>query len=122
MSQLAIVSAFADLPDTRRTAGQRHNQALCLALFTLAVAAGNRGFLAIGDWLKAYHNELVALFQPAKGRLPSYSTIRRTLLRMEDQIYSACLSQFFGIQPLPGETIATDGKVLQSSYEAISND
>ncbi len=53
MSQLAIVEAFADVPDTRRTAGQRHNQALCLALFTLAVAAGNRGFLAIGDWLKA---------------------------------------------------------------------
>ncbi len=25
------VSAFADLPDTRRTAGQRHRQALCLA-------------------------------------------------------------------------------------------
>jgi hypothetical protein len=41
MSQLAIVEAFADLADTRRTAGQRHTQALCLALFTLAVAAGN---------------------------------------------------------------------------------
>ena len=122
MSQLAVVEAFADVPDTRRTAGQRHNQALCLALFTLAVAAGNRGFLAIGDWLKAYHNELVALFQPAKGRLPSYSTIRRTLLRVEDQIYSACLSRFFGIQPMPGETIATDGKVLRGSYEAISDD
>lgn len=39
MSQLPIVEAFADLPDTRRTAGQRHTQALCLALFTLAVAA-----------------------------------------------------------------------------------
>ncbi|PZV10340.1 MAG: ISAs1 family transposase, partial [Leptolyngbya sp.] len=37
MPQLAIVEAFADLPDTRRTAGQRHQQALCLALFTLAV-------------------------------------------------------------------------------------
>ena len=122
MSQLAIVEAFADVPDTRRTAGQRHNQALCLALFTLAVAAGNRGFLAIGDWLKAYHNELVALFQPAKGRLPSYSTIRRRLVRVEDQIYSACLSRFFGIQPMPGETIATDGKVLRGSYEAISDD
>jgi hypothetical protein len=24
MTQLAIVEAFADLPDTRRTAGQRH--------------------------------------------------------------------------------------------------
>jgi len=48
MSQLAIVEAFADLCDTRRTAGQRHQQALCVPLFTLAVAAGNRGFLAIG--------------------------------------------------------------------------
>lgn len=122
MTQLAIVEAFADLPDTRRTAGQRHSQALCLALFTLAVVAGNRGFLAIGDWLKAYHNELVALFSPPKGRLPSYSTIRRTLLRIEYPVYSACLSRFFGVQPLPGETLATDGKVLRGSYEAISDD
>ncbi|UBF25864.1 transposase family protein [Kovacikia minuta CCNUW1] len=122
MTQLAIVEAFTDLPDIRRTTGQRHRQALCLALFTLAVAAGNRGFLAIGDWLKAYHAELVALFAPPKGRLPSYSTIRRTLLRLEYPVYAACLARFFGVQPLPGETIATDGKVLRGSYEAISDD
>jgi len=42
MSQLAIVEAFTALPDTRRTAGQPHTQALCLALFTLSVTAGNR--------------------------------------------------------------------------------
>jgi len=100
MPQLAIVEAFADLYDTRRTAGQRHQQALCLALFTLAVAAGNRGFLAIGDWLKAYHDELVVLFQPPKDRLPSYSTIRRALLRLDYREYSARLSRFFDIQPL----------------------
>lgn len=122
MSDLAIIEAFADLRDTRRTAGQRHTQALCLALFTLAVAAGNRGFLAIGDWLRAYHDELVSLFQPTKGRLPSYSTIRRTLLRIEYERYSACLSRFFDIQPLPGETIATDGKVLRGSYEVDNGD
>ncbi|XGV97730.1 MAG: ISAs1 family transposase [Leptolyngbya sp. BL-A-14] len=122
MSELAIVEAFADLPDSRRTAGQRHHQALCLALFTLAVVAGNRGFLAIGDWMRAYHEELVALFAPPKGRLPSYSTIRRALLRIEYPAYSACLSRFFGVQPLPGETVATDGKVLRGSYEASSDD
>lgn len=122
MPQLAIVEAFADLSDTRRTAGQRHQQALCLALFTLAVAAGNRGFLAIGDWLRAYHDELVALFHPPQDRLPSYSTIRRALLRLDYREYSACFSRFFGIQPLPGETIATDGKVLRGSYETISDD
>jgi DDE_Tnp_1-associated len=122
MTQLAIVEAFADLPDTRRTAGQRHQQAVCLALFTLAVAAGNRGWLAIGDWLKAYQAELVELFAPPKARLPSYSTIRRTLLRLEYPVYSGCLARFFGITPLPGETLAVDGKVLRGSYEAISDD
>ena len=55
MSQLVIVEAFTALPDTR------HTQALCLALFTLSVTAGNRGFLAIGDWLWAYDDELVAM-------------------------------------------------------------
>lgn len=78
MTQLAIVEAFSDLIDTRCGTGKRHQQALCLAMFTVAVAAGNKGFLAIGDWLKAHKAELVKLFQPPKGRIPSYSTIRRT--------------------------------------------
>lgn len=122
MTELAIVAAFSDLADTRRSAGKRHDQAVCFALFTLAVTAGNRGFIAIGDWLKAYNQELVALFQPDKDRLPSYSTIRRALLRVEYPVYSACLARFFGIKPLPKETVAVDGKVLRGSYECPSDD
>jgi hypothetical protein len=117
MSPLAIVEIFEALPDLRRRAGQRHHQALCLALFTLAVSAGNRGFLAIGDWLRAYQEDLIELFNPPKGRLPSYSTIRRVLLNVDYAAYSASLARFFGIQPLPGETLAVDGKVLRGSYQ-----
>ncbi len=84
------MEVFSELPDARRGAGQRHQHALCLALFTLAVCAGCGGFLAIGDWLKSYQNELVALFQPKKDRLPSYSTIRRVLLELDYKSYSAC--------------------------------
>ncbi len=52
MSQLVIVEAFTAMPDTR------HTQALCLALFTLSVTAGNPpGFLAIGDWFWGFHDE-----------------------------------------------------------------
>lgn len=116
MSTLAIVDAFQDLPDPRRGAGRRHSQALCLALFTLSVSAGCRGFIAINDWLKSYKEELLALFKPTKNRLPSYSTIRRVLLNLDYEAYSLCLSRFFEIKPLPGETIALDGKVLRGSY------
>lgn len=121
MSEPAIVRAFAELPDPRRTAGQRHKQALCLALFTLAVTAGCRGFLAIGDWLEAYHDDLVALFSPAKERLPSYSTIRRVLLNVDYQAYSACLARFFEVRPQSGEMVAVDGKVLRGSYQRESD-
>jgi DDE_Tnp_1-associated len=116
MSTLAIVAAFQKLPDFRRGAGRRHEQALCLALFTLAISAGCRGFLAISDWLNSYRAELLSLFEPPKRRLPSYSTIRRVLLNLDYEAYSLCLAQFFEIEPLAGETVALDGKVLRGSY------
>jgi len=117
VERIEILEAFIDLPDVRRAAGQRHHLALCLALFTLAVTAGNRGFLAIGDWLKSYRSELIALFKPPKQRLPSCSTIRRVLLKLDYADYSAALARFLGIEPLPGETLAVDGKVLRGSYQ-----
>jgi DDE_Tnp_1-associated len=116
MNTLAIVEAFRDLPDIRRSAGRRHEHALCLALFTLAISAGCRGFLSISDWLSSYRDELVSLFHPAKNRLPSYSTLRRVLLTVDYKAYSICLAGFFEIEPLRGETIALDGKVLRGSY------
>jgi hypothetical protein len=39
------------------------------------------------------------------------------LLHLNYQDYAACLAKFFGIEPLPGETIAVDGKVLRGSYQ-----
>ena len=121
MSQLAILEAFAELQDTRRRAGQRHNLALCLALFTLAIAAGNQGFLAIGDWIFSYREQLIDLFKPPKNRLPSYSTIRRSLLLIDHEQYSACLARFFDVQPMVGETIGLDGKCLRGSYQLEDN-
>lgn len=117
MSQPAIIEAFAEIEDLRRKAGQRHTLPLCLALFTLAIAAGNKGFLAIGDWIASYREQLIDLLKPPKNRLPSYSTIRRTLLYLDYEQYSACLARFFGVQPKVGETIGLDGKSLRGSYQ-----
>ena len=114
MHQVAILEAFSDLPDGHRGQGKRHTVSLCLAIFTLAVVAGNQGFLGIGDWIDSNRAALSKLFQV--DRLPSYSTIRRVLLRQDYQEYSARLARFFGVNPKPGETIAVDGKVLRGSY------
>ncbi|MGD1896182.1 MAG: hypothetical protein ACFB16_04425, partial [Phormidesmis sp.] len=44
--KIEILSVFSEIPDARHSLGKRHHIALCLALFTLAVVAGNQGFLA----------------------------------------------------------------------------
>ncbi len=114
MAGIALVEVFAGISDRRRKQGQRHSLQLCLALFTLAVAAGNQGFLAIGDWLKSYKQQLKELFDVA--RIPSYSTVRRALLSLDYKEYSVRLAQFFEIEPISGETLALDGKELRGSY------
>jgi len=119
--QPEIVAAFSEIADLRSNLGKRHQIALCLALFTLAIAAGNQGFLAIGDWLDSYRSELIELLKPAKQRLPSYSTIRRVLLKLDYPAYSAALARFFEVEPLPGETLAMDGKQLRGSYQLEVN-
>jgi hypothetical protein len=70
-----------------------------------------------GDWLACYRCDLIALFNPPKSPLPSYSTIRRVLLELDYAQYSATLARFFGIEPLLCETLAVDGKVLRGSYQ-----
>ncbi len=100
--KMEILEAFAGIPEHRQASGQRHDLALCLALFTLAIAAGNRGFLAIGDWIESYRQELIDLFKPPKGRLPSYSTIRRILIKLDYQGYSIALANFFWYRPITG--------------------
>jgi hypothetical protein len=117
MTQVAILEAFSELKDPRRRAGQRHTLRLCLALFTLAVVAGNKGFLSLGDWITSYQEQLIDMFKPPKNRLPCYSTIRRALLHLNYEQYSHCLARFFSVQPLVGETIGLDGKVLKGSYQ-----
>ncbi|MEL6439373.1 MAG: transposase family protein [Cyanobacteria bacterium J06621_8] len=93
MSEIAIVEAFSGMPERRRKQRTRHSIELCVALFALAVTAGNRGFLAIGDWLKLYNEEFKELFEVK--RIPSYSTIRRALLDLDYGDYLARLASFF---------------------------
>lgn len=119
MSEIAILQAFEGMPDCRRGQGKRHPVSLCLALFTLAVAAGNQGFEAIGDWLKFHMRELSQLFEV--DSVPSYSTIRRVLLFVDYIDYADRLSKFFGVNPEAGETVSLDGKTLRRSYMVQEN-
>jgi hypothetical protein len=120
MPEIAILKVFEGMPDSRRKQGTRHSLQLCLARVTLAVAAGNHGFLAVGDWLNYQAQELQELF--GVERLPSYSALRRVLLKVDNKDYSARVANFLGITPLLGETVSLDGKTLRGSYHLGKDD
>jgi hypothetical protein len=115
MEEIAILKTFAGIKDSRRGQGKMHSLPLCLALFTLGVAAGNRGMIAIGDWILANYFPLAKLFKVS--RLPSYPTIWRVLNKLDHHEFNQALASFFGASPQPLDTIALDGKALRGSYE-----
>jgi predicted transposase YbfD/YdcC len=127
MSEFTILNAFAELDDSRHSQGKRHSQALCLALFVLAITAGNKGFNAMGDWLYSNYIKFCVLLkyldchpsgQPFR-RLTA-STVRRVVIDLDSAQFEKILQQFFTVELGPLQTIALDGKVLQGSYERNS--
>ena len=93
--RIEILEVFSDHPDVRRQAAS--HGAMLSAVYPSGDGRESR-ILAIGDWLACYRCDLIALFNPPKSPLPSYSTIRPALLELDYAQYSADLARFFGAE------------------------
>ena len=89
--RIEILEVFSDHPDVRRQAAS--HGAMLSAVYPSGDGRESR-ILAIGDWLACYRCDLIALFNPPKSPLPSYSTIRPALLELDYAQYSADLARF----------------------------
>ena len=56
---------------------------MILGVIASAVLSGQRGVAAIAQWADRQRRPLLRAFQPARGRLPSKSTLRRALQRID---------------------------------------
>ncbi len=117
----ALQSQLDTLDDPRRGQGKRHRQGLVLLIVLLATISGYLGYRAIEDFLAKHQSQLLALFQPEKGRIPSYSTVRRVLMGVDfqqfTQIYKNWIAHHLPRQPeRAGEDwISVDGKSLRGT-------
>jgi len=75
----SLAAALGDGPDPRHARGKRHAWPLVLTLIGAALASGQQGVRAIGQWVEERAEELVALLRPPRARLPSSATVRRAL-------------------------------------------
>jgi predicted transposase YbfD/YdcC len=112
---LAVLGRVAD-PRYRR--GVRHRLAVILGLAVCAVLAGARSFTAIAEWAADADAETLARLGAA-GAVPSESTFRRTLQRLDADAFDDLAGQWAQRRTAPGpgslRVIAVDGKTLRGS-------
>ena len=104
--------------DPRHRRGVRHRLAVILGLALCAVVAGARSFTAIAEWALDADEQTLSMLG-LTGAVPSESTFRRTLQRLDagafDDLAGAWAQQ--ATMPGPGQrrVIAVDGKTLRGS-------
>ena len=111
---------LARVIDPRHRRGVRHRVDQVLVLALAAVLAGQRTFVAIGDWIQDLRPEQRAAFGcPRWGdtyKVPSEPTVRRVLQQLDADALDAVLTQWLTAETLqPGDAIALDGKSVRGS-------
>jgi predicted transposase YbfD/YdcC len=110
-----LSARFQAVPDPRHKRGRSYEWLYLLNLIAAAVAGGAKGMAAIADWIHLHALDLLAALHPAKGRIPSYATVRRVLIaididRLEDVLAGFNQSLDADDGPL-GQITGADGTV-----------
>jgi len=121
----SLYDVYTALPDSRTAEGKRFNQAGVLALITVALIAQQNSLRQITAWVAACDPTLSARLGFRFGRMPSYGTIRRVLLRLDLTALRPALARWAhslartlpvsDAPPEPLLSLAIDGKTLCGS-------
>jgi predicted transposase YbfD/YdcC len=113
-----LLAVLARVADPRRRRGVRHRLVVILGLAVCAVLAGARSFTAIAEWAADADTETLARLG-ATDTVPSESTFRRTLQRLDADAFDDLAGQWAARRTAPGpggrRVIAVDGKTLRGS-------
>jgi predicted transposase YbfD/YdcC len=115
---LELLAVLARVADPRYRRGVRHGLLVILGLAVCAVLGGARSFTAIAEWAADADQETLAGFG-AIGTVPSESTSRRTLQRLDADAFDDLAGEWAARRTAPGpggrRVIAVDGKTLCGS-------
>lgn len=78
-----LMEALQQIPDPRHPKGTRYAWPLLLTVLCAALAAGQQKLSEISDWVHGHGDEIRQLWPEPLADLPSYATLRRTLLGID---------------------------------------
>jgi DDE_Tnp_1-associated/Transposase DDE domain len=113
-----LLTVLAKVSDPRHRRGIRHRLAVILGLAVCAVLAGARSFTAIAEWAADADEQTLARLG-VRGAVPSESTFRRTLQRLDADAFDDLAGQWAAQRTVTGlggrRMVAVDGKTLRGS-------
>jgi predicted transposase YbfD/YdcC len=116
--QPGLLAVLARVADPRARRGVRHRLTGILGLALCAVVAGARSFTAIAEWAADADTQTLRVLG-VTGRVPSESTFRRTLQRLDADAFDDLAGAWAQQATMPGpkerRIIAVDGKTLRGS-------
>jgi predicted transposase YbfD/YdcC len=124
-----LLAYLATVTDPRTRAGRRHPLAAILVLAAAAVLAGARSIAAIAEWAadapQPVRAALGARRDPLTGHwvwgVPTETTIRRTLARVDPEALAAAIGAWLADRDQPDQrrrAVAVDGKTLRGARRA----
>jgi len=123
-----LLTDLAKLQDPRRDEGKRHQLEFVLLIVILATMSGYLGYRAIEDFLEKQEEQLIEMFQPEQDRIPSYSTVRRVVMKISfiefSDIYKSWLAKYRPDENIsePDNWCGVDGKALRGTIDSDPND
>ena len=122
-----LVDALAEISDSRKKRGIRHQQSTLIAILVCAILSGATHTRAMAQWAADLSQNLLKRLgsrrSPKTGQLipPGETTLRRTLCRLDDEAISEAVTRWvFSILPSCGlvmeqQAIAVDGKCVRGA-------
>jgi hypothetical protein len=112
-----LLEALSAVPDPRKARGKQYSWSLLLTLVSSVLASGERNGHGIASWVAEHAAALMVWLHPERGRLPSESTLRRVLRRVDVTALEQRLAQYTCPLAVAAEpqlaVISPQGEILQ---------
>jgi hypothetical protein len=115
---MSLIEHLQQIPEFRAARGQRHELWLVLLLIILGAMLGYWGYRPLAEFVEVYGQEICCKLELAPDtKLPSYSTFRRVMQQLDDQVLASVFTHWAqGQHPIDaGEWFACDGKSIKGS-------
>ena len=119
----SLIDYLKAIPDCRSQKGCRHPFWLVLLIIIMGIMSGYYGYRGFGRFVERHRRDLIKLLKIPKARVPSYSTIRRVMIKLDYQELEKAFNQWSKEYcNIPqSESIAIDGKSLKNTVNNYDN-